>query len=72
VIRFAVADSWGLRSSVWRVWNGRKKDDIYIAPRAMVSVLKCSLHESGLCYFSITAQHHAEMMAKGVAREKRP
>jgi hypothetical protein len=71
VVRFAIGDARGLRSSVWRVWKGRKKDDLYIAPRPMVSVLKGSLHASGLCYFSITAHQHAQMMATGTAREKR-
>jgi hypothetical protein len=51
--------------------GGRNKDDIYIAPRPMVSVLKGSLHESGLCYFSITSQHQAQMIATGAARERR-
>jgi hypothetical protein len=71
VVRFAVGDERGLRSSVWRIWKGRKKDDIYIAPRPMVSVLKGSLHESGLCYFSITTEHHGRMIARGAARERR-
>jgi hypothetical protein len=71
VVRFAIGDARGLRSSVWRVWKGRKKDDLYIAPRPMVSVLKGSLHASGLCYFSITAHRHAQMMGTGTAREKR-
>jgi len=70
VVRFAVGDGRGLRSSVWRVWKGRKKDDIYIAPRPMVSVLKGSLHESGLCYFSITTEHHARMISTGTAHER--
>jgi hypothetical protein len=71
VVRFAVGDARGLRSSVWRIWKGRKKDDIYIAPRPVVSILKGSLHESGLCYFSITTEHHARMTSTGTARERR-
>ena len=63
VVRFAIGDTRGYRSSVWRVWKARNKDDLYIAPRPMVSVLKGSLHASGLCYFSITSQHHAQMLA---------
>jgi hypothetical protein len=71
VVRFAVGDARGHRSSVWRIWKGRNKDDIYIAPRPMVSKLKGSLHESGFCYFSVTTEHHKQMMAAGTAREKR-
>jgi hypothetical protein len=34
VVRFAVGDDKrGVRSSVWRIWKGRNKDDIYVAPR---------------------------------------
>src|SRR5260221_8657214 len=71
VIRFAIADASGARSSVWRVWKGRDKDDIYVAPRPIVGFAKGSLHASGLCYFSITAQREAQMIAVGSAREHR-
>jgi hypothetical protein len=71
VLRFAIADQRGARSSVWRIWKGRRKDDIYIAPRPIVSIAKGSLHASGHCFFSFTAQHHAQMLASGNAREKR-
>jgi hypothetical protein len=36
-----------------------------------VSIAKGSLHASGHCFFSFTAQHHAQMLASGNAREKR-
>src|ERR1700730_11674808 len=71
VVRFAIADERGARSSVWRIWKGRGKDDIYIAPRAIVSFAKGSVHASGLCYFSLTAQRHDQMVATSAAREKR-
>jgi hypothetical protein len=71
VIRFAIADASGARSSVWRIWKGRGKDDIYIAPRPIVPFAKGSLHASGLCYFSITSQRHAEMTTAGSSRESR-
>jgi hypothetical protein len=71
VVRFAIADATGARSSVWRIWKGRDKDDIYVAPREIVGSAKGSLHESGLCYFSITSQRHARMAAAGSARENR-
>jgi hypothetical protein len=71
LVRFAIGDRQGVRSSVWRIWKARKTDDIYIAPRPMVSIAKASLHVSGLCYFSITTEHHRQMIAAGTAREKR-
>lgn len=71
VVRFAIADDSGARSSVWRIWKGRRKDDIYIAPRPIVSIAKGSLHASGYCYFSLTSEHHAQMVAAGTGREKR-
>ncbi len=71
VVRFAIADDSGARSSVWRIWKGRGKDDIYIAPRPIVSIAKGSLHKSGHCYFSFTSQHHTQMVVAGTAREKR-
>jgi hypothetical protein len=70
VVRFAIADERGARSSVWRIWKGRGKDDIYIAPRAIVSFAKGSVHASGLCYFSLTAQRHDQMVATQARRER--
>jgi hypothetical protein len=71
VVRFAVGDERGIRSSVWRIWKGKKTDDIYIAPRSVAGVVKGSLHATGCCYFSVTSQHHARMLAAGTARERR-
>jgi hypothetical protein len=71
VVRFVIGDATGARSSVWRIWKGRGKDDIYIAPRPIVPFVKGSLHASGLCYFSITSQRHTEMITAGSARENR-
>src|SRR5580704_9206061 len=71
VVRFAIADACGARSSVWRIWKGQGKDDIYIAPRPIVGHAKGSLHASGLCYFSITSQRHAQLVATGSAPEHR-
>jgi hypothetical protein len=71
LVRFAVGDERGIRSSVWRIWKGREKDDIYIAPRAAANFVKGSLHASGLCYFSITSEHYAQMSAAGTARKTR-
>jgi hypothetical protein len=71
VIRFAIGDRRGARSSVWRIWKSRNKDDIYVAPRLIAGIAKGSLHESGLCFFSFTSQHHQGRVAAGTAREKR-
>jgi hypothetical protein len=71
VLRFAIADQRGALSSVWRIWKGRGKDDIYIVPRPIVSLAKGSLHASGHCFFSFTSQHQAQLVASGGAREKR-
>ena len=70
-VRFAIGDERGIRSSVWRIWKGKKTDDIYVAPRSMAGVVKGSLHATGHCYFSVTSQHHAQMLAEGTARERR-
>jgi hypothetical protein len=55
VVRFAIADERGARSSVWRIWKAKGEDDIYVAPRPIVSITKGSLHANGLCYFSHTS-----------------
>jgi hypothetical protein len=70
-VRFAIGNERGIRSSVWRIWKGKKTDDIYVAPRSMAGVVKGSLHATGYCYFSVTSQHHARMLAAGTARERR-
>lgn len=50
VLRFAVADEQGRRSSTWRIWSGAKRpsDDTYIAPRHAAQ-FKISLHKDGYC-----------------------
>lgn len=45
-IRFAVGHP-GLRSSLWRLWANRSKDDVYLATRQSAGIFKISLHESG-------------------------
>lgn len=45
-IRFAVG--WpGRRSTLWRLWASRNKDDVYLATRRSAGIFKISLHESG-------------------------
>lgn len=45
-LRFAVGRP-GQRSSVWRLWANRGKDDVYVATRQSAGIFKVSLHESG-------------------------
>lgn len=45
-IRFGVGRP-GRRSSVWRQWANKNKDDVYLATRHGAGVFKISLHESG-------------------------
>ncbi len=72
VVRFAVGDAkHGARSSVWRIWKSRNKDDIYVAPRSVAGFLKGSLHASGACQFALTTQHHAHMISTGAASDRR-
>ena len=47
IVRFAVGDPAGARSAVWRLWTSRTKSDVYVSARALTSILKISLHESG-------------------------
>lgn len=55
-LRFAVGDPSGPRSSVWRIWMNDRRDDVYIAARALASDLKVSLHPE-FWYFGFTKQH---------------
>jgi hypothetical protein len=45
-LRFAVGRP-GQRSSVWRLWANRGKNDVYLATRQSAGIFKISLHESG-------------------------
>lgn len=45
-IRFCVGEP-GRRSTIWRLWAGKNKSDIYVASRKTVGIFKVSLHESG-------------------------
>lgn len=45
-LRFAVGEP-GRRSTVWRVWPGRAKNDVYLATRKSAGIMKVSFHESG-------------------------
>jgi hypothetical protein len=45
-IRFCVGEP-GRRSTIWRIWAGKNKSDIYVASRKTAGIFKVSLHESG-------------------------
>src|SRR4030042_4888699 len=48
-IHFAVKNSLGNRSSIWKCWAnmGNGKNDVYVTNRAIGKAVKTSLHESG-------------------------
>lgn len=45
-IRFTVGQP-GRRSTIWRLWAGPAKDDVYLTSRHSIEVFKFSLHQSG-------------------------
>lgn len=45
-LRFAIGEP-GRRSTIWRVWPGHPKNDVYLASRKTAGIMKISLHESG-------------------------
>lgn len=52
--RYAVGEPSGRRSSVWKIWT--HKSDVYIMTRMFGADAKVSIHASGECQFSATAQ----------------
>ena len=48
-IRFAVKNSSGKRSSIWKCWANLEtgKNDVYVTNRVIGKAIKASLHESG-------------------------
>jgi len=55
-VRFGVGSPQGPKSGIWRVWTRRRSSDVYLAVRAMAGILKVSLHGSGACKRSLTAE----------------
>src|SRR5687768_13079936 len=51
-LRFAVGESSGRRSTVWKIWT--RKSDVYILTRMFGADAKVSLHASGECQWSAT------------------
>jgi hypothetical protein len=56
VVRFAVAREGQIVSSIWRVWKGRKNDNIYLAPRNVAGSIKVSMHANRYCHVAVTKQ----------------
>lgn len=54
--RFCIGSQGGKRSGVWRVWTNDGKSDVYVAVRTIAGLSKISLHETGDCNASMTAQ----------------
>ena len=76
-VRFAVGDPAGARSAVWRMWTSRTKSDVYVSARALTSVFKVSLHESGDWRHAFTdttrgMAHVPPGQDRALARWKRP
>ena len=53
-----------LSSAIWRIWQGKNNDDIYIAVRQIAGAVKCSLHPNRYCYVGFTKQF-AELLKAG-------
>jgi hypothetical protein len=54
-----------LSSSIWRIWQGKNNDDIYIASRQIAGAVKCSLHSNRYCYVGFTKQFADRLKAEG-------
>jgi hypothetical protein len=72
-----------LASGIWRIWQGKNNNDIYVAPRPVAGAVKVSLHANGYCYCGFTKQfqnvfsemvtmcHHAVSSSLGKGRRHR-
>lgn len=56
MVRVAVTRNGAIGSAIWRIWIGKKNDNIYIAPRNIGGSAKGTLHENRYCHFGITDQ----------------
>jgi hypothetical protein len=54
-----------LASVIWRIWQGKNNDDIYVAPRPIAGAWKVSLHPSGYCYAGLTSQPYSGRLQGG-------
>jgi hypothetical protein len=64
-LRFAVGRPDGPQSSVWSVFARAGKSDVYVANRQIASILKFSLHESGIWRLAFTEQYASDRVASG-------
>jgi hypothetical protein len=65
LVRLAVGDARGACSSVWRFWQGRNTDDLYIAPRNIAGCIKISLHDTGWFSLALTKQFYGQLRDAG-------
>lgn len=68
-LRFAVG--WpGRRSTVWRLWAGKNKDDVYLATRRSAGIFKISLHESGDWRLQWVSAEHGDVTFTSAAENE--
>lgn len=61
-LRFAGGSAEGPRSSIWRLFTGKKpRSDVYLAVRDIAGAIKASLHESGQWQVSFTTQFESQL-----------
>jgi hypothetical protein len=70
-LRFAVGIPDGPQSSVWSVFTGAGKSDVYVANRQIASILKFSFHESGDWRLAFTEPYASGRVASGEQRGDR-
>jgi len=54
-----------LASGIWRIWQGKNNNDIYVAPRPVAGAVKVSLHANGYCYCGFTKQYSERLLRDG-------
>src|ERR1019366_9302005 len=54
-----------LGSGIWRIWQGKNNNDIYVAPRPVAGAVKVSLHANGYCYCGLTKQYSESLLRDG-------
>jgi predicted ATPase len=54
-----------LGSGIWRIWQAKNTDDIYIAPRSIAGQVKVSFHPSGYCYVGFPRQFADRLLREG-------
>ena len=54
-----------LASGIWRIWQSKNNNDIYVAPRPVARAVKVSLHANGYCYCGLTKQYSESLLRDG-------